>query len=136
MANLSDQTRKEQVLSYLKEHLGEWVDGTEIMNEKVGGQRGGARIFDLRDDGYLIQARRHPDPERDIWQYRLPSDTQAPLPEPVSPLRPEATPATRPTPVKGPIVFGAHRICTTCRAMRKSCIVCGGRGYIEVQPGT
>ena len=135
MANLSDKTRKEQVLVYLQERKGEWVDGTDIMNEQVGGQRGGARIFDLRDDGYLIQARRHPDPERDIWQYRLMD--REPVEQLPTPLREGAVPEPPPETVpKGPMVFGTHRICPSCRAMRRVCGSCGGKGYIEALPGT
>jgi len=134
VANLSDLTRKQQVLEYLLAHKGEWVNGTDIMNEEVGGQRGGARIKDLRDDGYVIFSRKHPDPERDIWQYMY----AEPIPRATTPLRPEATPTPRSAPVDpGPrMIFGAHRLCGTCRAMRKSCNVCGGRGYVIAPPGT
>src|SRR5665811_121867 len=72
MANLSALTRKEQVLETLIAHRGEWVDGPELANEAVGGSEGLKRLRELRDDdGHLIEARRHPDPERSIWQYRI-----------------------------------------------------------------
>lgn len=97
MANHSDLTRKEQVLAYLKEHPG-WVDGPDISNETVGGSEGLKRLRELRADGHEIKMRQHPDPNRDIWQYRL--VTQA-APQPDLPRSREwsqpttpATPAT------------------------------------------
>lgn len=71
MANLSDRTRKEQVLAYLTERMGEWVDGPEISNEVIGGSEGLKRFRELRQEGYMVQTRKHPDPGRDIFQYRL-----------------------------------------------------------------
>jgi len=132
VANLSDLTRKEQILEYLRSHKGEWVNGTDIMNEEVGGQRGGARIKDLRDDGYVIFSRKHPDPERDIWQYQI-------VEKPVvttTPLRPEATPRAAPVDPGPRMIFGTHRLCHSCRAMRKNCNACGGKGYVLAPPGT
>lgn len=71
MANLSDPTRKEQVLAVLKEHLGAWVDGTVLANEQVGGSEGLKRLRELKREGHLIQKRKHPDPHRQIYQYRM-----------------------------------------------------------------
>ena len=71
MANYSELTRKEQVLDYLVKRKDEWVDGPEIANEVVGGSEGHKRLRELRAEGRIIEARRHPDPARDIWQYRL-----------------------------------------------------------------
>lgn len=81
MANLSSRTRKQQVLDYLKAHPGQWVDGPNIANENVGGSEGQRRVRELRSDGHIIETRKHPNPERDIWQYRL---VEAPA---VSPLK-------------------------------------------------
>lgn len=72
MGNLSSLSRKEQVLAVLSEARGAWVDGPNLANEQVGGSEGLKRLRELRDDdGYPIEARRHPEPGRDIWQYRL-----------------------------------------------------------------
>lgn len=71
MANLSDLSRKDQVLAVLKEYVGNWVDGTLLANEQVGGSEGLKRLRELKLEGHLIQKRKHPDPRRAIYQYRL-----------------------------------------------------------------
>lgn len=76
MANLSDLTRKDQVFQYLKTRLNAWVDGTELANAEVGGSEGLKRLRELRKDlaeegTYEIEMRGHPDPDKDIYQYRL-----------------------------------------------------------------
>jgi len=72
MANLSDLTRKEQVLAYLQDHRNQWVDGPSLATEVVGGSEGLRRLRELRLSGdYDIRERRHPDAHRDIWQYML-----------------------------------------------------------------
>jgi hypothetical protein len=98
MANASEKGRKQQVLDRLRE--GGWVNGPELANERVGGSEGLRRLRELREDGYVIHERRHPDPARDIWQYRLDETgrTISPVrptsisPQSVSPLRREAAP--------------------------------------------
>ena len=83
MANLSELTRKDQVAAVLKEHLGLWVDGTALANEQVGGSEGLKRLRELRQDlaregsRYAIQQRKHPDPSRAIYQYRMVEQTTA-----------------------------------------------------------
>ena len=74
MANISELTRKEQVLKRLMENANEWVDGDSLANEKVGGSEGHRRLRELRSEGHEILERRHPDPGRDIWQYMLVSE--------------------------------------------------------------
>jgi hypothetical protein len=76
MANLSELTRKDQVLAVLRERMDDpftngWVDGTDLANEQVGGSEGLKRLRELRQEGYLIQERAHPDRSRAIHQYRL-----------------------------------------------------------------
>jgi hypothetical protein len=73
LANFSELTRKEQVLAHLTEHIGTWVDGPALANEEVGGSEGLKRLRELRQErpDLVIKMRQHPDPERDIWQYRL-----------------------------------------------------------------
>lgn len=75
MANLSEMTREEQVLYVLKTNAGRWVDGTLLANEKVGGSEGLKRLRELKQHGHLIQKRKHPDPHRSIYQYRLVEQT-------------------------------------------------------------
>ncbi len=70
MANLSSLTRKEQVLATLQ-RADDWVDGTVLATAEVGGSEGLKRLRELRADGYTIAKRKHPDPERNIFQYRL-----------------------------------------------------------------
>lgn len=76
MANLSSKTRKGQVLRRLLDQMGGWVDGPELANERVGGSEGLRRLRELQEEGresgnFRIDRRRHPNPQRDIWQYRL-----------------------------------------------------------------
>lgn len=76
MSNLSDLTRKEQVLALLRASVDSdgrplWVDGPDLANEEVGGSEGLRRLRDLKAEGYLIQERSHPDRSRAIHQYRL-----------------------------------------------------------------
>lgn len=76
--NLSEQSRKEQVFYYLKARINAWIDGPDLANETVGGSEGLKRLreirVELRDDPnaeHDIEMRGHPDPGRDIHQYRL-----------------------------------------------------------------
>jgi hypothetical protein len=71
MANLSNLTRAEQVLHRLRQAGGSWVDGPDLANEEVGGSEGLKRLRELREAGHDIRKRQHPDPDRDIYQYRL-----------------------------------------------------------------
>lgn len=71
MANFSDLTRKEQVLARLKAADGGWVDGPELATEEVGGSEGLRRLRELVEDGHNVRKRKHPNTERDIWQYRI-----------------------------------------------------------------
>jgi hypothetical protein len=71
-------TRQEQVLARLTQANGEWVDGTELANERVGGSEGLKRLRELRQAGAPIEERAHPDPDRSIWQYRLVTPQRGP----------------------------------------------------------
>lgn len=71
MANYSDQTRKEQVLAKLKSKAGEWINGTELANEEVGGSEGLKRLRELKSEGWLIQMRKNPAQGSDQFQYRI-----------------------------------------------------------------
>jgi ribosomal protein L37AE/L43A len=64
-------TRKQKIHEILMRAPNEWVNGDRLMQADTGGGRFGARIEELRKDGFEIEARRHPDPKRDIWQYRI-----------------------------------------------------------------
>ena len=70
--NHSDLSRREQVLKALQDANGAWVDGPDLANAEVGGSEGLKRLRELREqDGWDIRKRKHPDPNRDIYQYRL-----------------------------------------------------------------
>lgn len=73
--NRSELSRKEQVRARLLEDPGAWVDGPELANERVGGSEGLKRLRELRSDlpaeGLTIESRKHPDADRDVWQYRI-----------------------------------------------------------------
>ena len=69
MPNMSDLTRREQVLARLQEADGAWVDGTELATEVVGGSEGLKRLRELRLEGHSIKMRKKPD--SDQYQYRL-----------------------------------------------------------------
>lgn len=69
MANHTGLTRKEATLRYLTAHANQWVPGLELMNQYVGGLRAGARIYELRKDGYDIQSRTSR--TSDVDEYRL-----------------------------------------------------------------
>jgi len=71
MTNLSDLTRKEQVLERLRAAHGGWVDGTELATAAVGGSEGLKRLRELRAEGHDIRKRAHPSGGKDIYQYRL-----------------------------------------------------------------
>ena len=62
-------TRKEAVLRYLQAHANEWVEGMRLMNAEVGGTRAGGRIHELREMGYVIEAR--PSKRSAVFEYRL-----------------------------------------------------------------
>lgn len=64
-------TRKQAILDILNLTPNEWVNGDRLMQSDTGGGRFGARIEELRKDGFNIEGRRHPDSRRDIWQYRI-----------------------------------------------------------------
>lgn len=101
-------TRAQQVLRRLQEAQGEWVDGTELANEVVGGSEGLKRLRELRGLGWGIEERRHPNPRRAIWQYRLaagrgPVFDSSAVPVPVGPTSPLPTgaPTSAPVPPSG-----------------------------------
>lgn len=79
MSNQSDLTRKEQVLWMLRRNANQWIDGPDLANERVGGSEGLRRLRELTQDGHRIQQRRHPNPDRDIWQYRLVVGSTSPV---------------------------------------------------------
>jgi len=64
-------TRKDLVLRFLQTHGGEWINGTDIANEKVGGSEGLKRVRELRAEGHRIITRPHPDRQFDQFQYKL-----------------------------------------------------------------
>ena len=69
--NKNKMTRKDLVLELLVQNMNVWIDGPRIANPEVGGSEGLKRLRELREEGHKIENRRHPDKNRDIWQYRL-----------------------------------------------------------------
>jgi hypothetical protein len=151
MANLSDQTRAQQVLNYLRVRKGQWVDGPDLANEKVGGSEGLRRLRDekerLAGEGLRVEKRKHPEPDRDIWQYRLvdgptvPAAGGADRPSSHVAARPESTPLKyERLPTK--LAFGEAIPCPGCDGKgrrvdpgtRKQgpCTRCNGFGIVPV----
>jgi hypothetical protein len=136
MANLSTETRKEQVLSYLQAHKDEWVDGPELANERVGGSEGLKRRRELQSEGHSFEVRKHPDPNRDIWQYKYLGYNS-----PENPIG-TITPSKPLTSLKG-VDLGDIMPCPRCKGTKhiqdfsKSgrhvmiCPNCAGLGYVR-----
>lgn len=72
---MSRVTRKDLVLGLLREHLDDWVNGPEICAPSIGGSEGLRRVRELREDGFPIVMRRHPDHRRAVRQYMLRNNT-------------------------------------------------------------
>lgn len=148
MANLSNLTRKDQVLRYLQEHDG-WVDGPELANEKVGGSEGLKRVRELRAEGHRIITRPHPDRSRDIFQYKLVKPESihpviqhrldelslgeliaagSPLPEQAvsGPLLPEPSEPQPLTPAGRPFPIRMNKETGMVELTREVCVECGG----------
>ena len=70
-------TRREAVLRYLQAHANTWIPGLELMNAEVGGTRAGGRIHELREMGYVIEAR--PSKRSAVFEYRLVDERQMSL---------------------------------------------------------
>ena len=85
-STLPHKSRKEQVLERLRDLTNEWVDGSTLSTEQVGGTEGLRRVRELIEDGWPIEKRRHPSRVRGIWQYRLTSDERPENKEPKLPL--------------------------------------------------
>ncbi len=69
--NKNKMTRKEAVLELLVQNINVWIEGPRIASPEVGGSEGLKRLRELREDGHKIETKRHPDPKRDVWLYRL-----------------------------------------------------------------
>lgn len=138
MANLGNRTRRQQVLLRLQAAQGLWVNGPELATEEIGGSEGLRRVRELAEEGYKIETRRHPDPARDIWQYRIPrgpyvdptrSEFAAavekkgeafayiePTPQLVRAVEEEASlPQTQFTRMPDKIEFGSVAVCPRCK---------------------
>jgi len=63
-------TARERVLTYLRAHIGEWVDAPALTTFEVGGFGGTRRLRELRDMGWPIETRPSPD-GTNTWQHRL-----------------------------------------------------------------
>lgn len=74
MTNLSELTRREQVLARLQEANGSWVDGSELSSAECGGSEGLKRVRELRRElktsgrGDILMRQK---PDSDQYQYRL-----------------------------------------------------------------
>lgn len=124
MANLSTETRKQQVLKYLQAHKDEWVDGPVLADEKIGGSEGLRRRRELQDEGHSFEVRKHPDPNRDIWQYKYLGYT-----DPEHPIG-SITPSKPLTSLKG-VDLGDIMPCPRCRGTKRTLDYAGkGRHYV------
>ncbi len=85
MTNLSSKTRKQLVLDLLEAAHGTpregWVNTADINSPTVGGTEGTRRLRELKADGYLIEKRKHPDPDVSQFQYRLAGHYTPPQPK-------------------------------------------------------
>jgi len=136
--NPSDLTRKEQVFARLEAANGDWVDGPDLANAEVGGSEGLKRLREIRLDGYPIEMRKHPNPERDIWQYRLVREgVRRALEE-----FPTAFDRLTDKPLPSRLTFESIRICDRCHGKkwvmgyssprrRIECPRCEGKGVIK-----
>lgn len=115
MANRSDLTRRDQVRAYLHARLNQWVDGTDLANEEVGGSEGLKRLRELRTEleaegRYAIEMRPHPSPDRAIFQYRMtevwPVEPNGPPPKTDVPMVKPTD--SRPSRVGGGIAYDAE----------------------------
>lgn len=132
MANLSEHTRKEQVHNYLRVRLNQWVDGPNLANEQVGGSEGLKRLRELRAElsgsSYDIEMRSHPEPDRDIFQYRM---TQRAIPQPA-----HTDPVPAP-PMQAANGVTAERSPTRLNAPeRRDITYRGAKGRVEYDPET
>jgi hypothetical protein len=93
--NQGSSTRKEQVLRFLQENAGRWVDGPVLANESIGGSEGLRRVRELIAEGQPISRRRHPSAQRDIWQYRYSPKVAPATIAPTPMLTPQPVAATR-----------------------------------------
>ena len=71
MANYSGATRKDNILGILQNNKNQWVNGDNLATVDTGGNRFGARLEELRNEGWSIESRRNPDPRIAQWQYKL-----------------------------------------------------------------
>ena len=91
-------SRKHRVLQLLRDNFQQWVTTADIEDVNVGAAEGTRRLRELRKTGYAIEKRRHPDPRRTVFQYRLMQwepGPQATLPSPAKPAAPAVTKSYR-----------------------------------------
>lgn len=62
-------SRRGQVLVYLRDRAPGWIPGFEIATQEVGGSEGLRRLRELRQEGWLIEER--PMVNSNVWEYRL-----------------------------------------------------------------
>ena len=68
-------TNKSRIMDVFRSADGEWVRGARLLHPEVGGSRFGARIEELRRDGFNIERRRDPNGSA-LHQYRLVSSAK------------------------------------------------------------
>lgn len=133
---MTGPTRRELVLQLLTANVNQWVDGPRIASPEVGGSEGLKRVRELRQEGYDIRMRKHPDRRRDIFQYRLVHADMSPIrgalnAAPTAPPTP-APPASAPTPGLAGRNFPLTRNDDgSIEIVWQVCAHCGGRYAIE-----
>ena len=63
-------TNRDRVLAALMAHPNQWVSGRDLV-DAGGGWRYGARVYELRKQGHVIEERPEPDSESRVGQYRI-----------------------------------------------------------------
>ena len=63
-------TNRERVLAALMARPNQWISGKALV-EAGGGWRYGARVYELRQAGHVIEERPDPDKRSAVGQYRI-----------------------------------------------------------------
>lgn len=68
-------TNRDRVLAALRARPNQWLSGHDLV-DAGGGWRYGARVYELRQAGHVIEERRDPTGRTSVGQYRLVVDVK------------------------------------------------------------